>query len=106
KNINLIISDFSETLDKLNETKQNFDFVFIDGNHRYNATLDYFKKLKILTHSNSILVFDDIHWSSDMQQAWQTITADKSVTLSLDIFQFGIVFFKKELSKQHFVLRY
>ena len=106
ENIRLIISDFSETLSKLNETKQNFDFVFIDGNHRYDATLDYFEKLKTLTHNNSILVFDDIHWSNSMQQAWQTIIADKSVTLSLDIFQFGIVFFKKELSKQHFVLRY
>ena len=106
ENIRLIISDFSEALGKLNETKNKFDLVFIDGNHRYDATLDYFEKLKSLSHNNSILIFDDIHWSDGMHKAWQTIVTDKAVTLSLDIFQFGIVFFKKELSKQHFVLRY
>ncbi len=106
KNINLLVSDFSEALNKLSGQNEKFDLVFIDGNHRYNATVDYFERLKTLTHNNSILIFDDIHWSRGMQQAWQTIVADKSVTLSLDVFQFGIVFFKKELSKQHFILKY
>ncbi len=106
KNIHLLVSEFSKALNKLSNQKQKFDFVFIDGNHRYQATLDYFEKIKSLTHNDSILVFDDIHWSKGMENAWHEIIADKSVSLSLDIFQFGIVFFKKELSKQHFVLRY
>lgn len=106
KNIQFVVSEFSKALENLSTVNQKFDFVFIDGNHRYNATIEYFDKLKSLTHNDSILVFDDIHWSPGMNQAWQYIINDKTVTLSLDVFQFGIVFFKKELSKQHFVLRY
>jgi len=106
KNIRLIVSDFSKALKTLYSNNQYFDMVFIDGNHRYDATLEYFDYLKTLTHNESILVFDDIHWSKEMYHAWQKIISDKAVTLSLDVFQFGIVFFKKELSKQHFILRY
>lgn len=105
-NIHLLISEFSEALNNLIKQKEKFDMIFIDGNHRYEATLNYFEKIKLLSHNDTVLIFDDIHWSKGMQQAWQKIYTDNSVTLSLDIFQFGIVFFKKELSKQHFVLRY
>ncbi len=106
KNIHLLISEFSEALNDFINQKLNFDIVFIDGNHRYEATLNYFEKIKLLSHNDTVLIFDDIHWSKEMQQAWQEIYTDNSVTLSLDIFQFGILFFKKELSKQHFILRY
>ena len=53
-----------------------------------------------------ILIFDDIHWSEDMNEAWKIICSHKSVTLTLDLFQFGIVFLKKELSKQDFIISY
>jgi len=106
KNIHLIISEFSEALNSFSKQKEKFDLIFIDGNHRYEATLNYFEKIKLLSHKDTVLIFDDIHWSKEMQKAWQEIYTDDAVTLSLDVFQFGIVFFKKELSKQHFVLRY
>jgi len=106
KNIHLIISEFPEALNSFSKQKENFDLIFIDGNHRYEATLNYFEKIKLLSHNDTVLIFDDIHWSKEMQKAWQEIYTNDAVTLSLDVFQFGILFFKQELSKQHFVLRY
>ena len=67
----------------------------------------YFKELLAKTNNDSILVFDDIHWSSEMESAWETIKKDSAVTCSIDLFFIGIIFFRKEFKeKQHFVIRF
>ena len=71
------------------------DFAFLDGNHRYEATAAYFRQLLPFTHEHSVLVFDDIHWSSEMRSAWEVIRQDPAVTISIDLYQFGIVFFRQ-----------
>lgn len=105
-NISLVNEEFSSALDHFIETHQFFDLIFIDGNHQYDAVKHYFEVLKSLTDKNSIIIFDDIHWSSGMQRAWNEIINDDNVTMSIDLYQFGVVFFKNELSKQHFIIRY
>jgi predicted O-methyltransferase YrrM len=81
------------------------DFAFIDGNHRQEPTERYFKELLGKANNDSILVFDDIHWSAEMETAWETIKKDAAVTCSIDLFFIGIVFFRKEFKeKQHFVI--
>jgi predicted O-methyltransferase YrrM len=83
------------------------DFAFIDGNHRQEPTERYFKELLVKTNNDSTLVFDDIHWSSGMEEAWKVIKNHPSVTCSIDLFFIGIVFFRKEFKeKQHFVIRF
>jgi hypothetical protein len=41
-----------------------------------------------------------------MQKAWNEITEYEGVTVSIDLFRIGIVFLKKELSKQKFIIRF
>ncbi len=82
------------------------DFAFIDGNHTYDATVANFETLLSISHNETVFVFDDIHWSPGMQKAWDEITDHERVTVSIDLFRMGIVFLKKELSKQKFVIRY
>jgi predicted O-methyltransferase YrrM len=85
----------------------NIDMAFVDGNHRYEPTVRYFKELLPAMHEYSILIFDDIHWSKEMEQAWEEIKQDESVTLSIDLFFIGLIFFRKEQKiKQHFVIRF
>jgi hypothetical protein len=53
------------------------------------------------------MVFDDIHWSEGMERAWEEIKRDPAVTLTIDIFFVGLVFFRKmQLIPQHFTIRY
>ncbi|MBK8712969.1 MAG: class I SAM-dependent methyltransferase [Niastella sp.] len=107
QNIGLIAGDFKDSLPKLLAQLPSFDFAFIDGNHRKAPTLDYFKRFKEKRNDNSLLIFDDIHWSNEMEEAWQSIQQDAEVTLTIDLFYVGIVFFKKEFKvKQHFSLRF
>lgn len=81
------------------------DFVFFDGNHRYEPTLRYFEQCLAHRGDNSTFVFDDIHWSEDMERAWEVIKAHPDVTLTVDLFYFGLVFFRQKQPKQHFWLR-
>lgn len=82
------------------------DLVLFDGNHAYQPTLNYFWQLLPLAHPDTVFVFDDIHWSAGMEKAWHEIASHPQVTLSVDIFSMGMVFFRSGIEKQHFVLRF
>jgi predicted O-methyltransferase YrrM len=82
------------------------DFVFFDANHRLAPTLRYFTLCLTKAHTHSVFVFDDIYWSAEMAEAWRQIKAHPQVTLTIDLFRVGLVFFRKEQPKQHFKLRF
>jgi predicted O-methyltransferase YrrM len=107
KNVELIEGNFDDTLSPVVRGLSSIDFSFIDGNHREEPTERYFKEILAKTNNDSILVFDDIHWSSEMEAAWETIKKDAAVTCSIDLLFIGIIFFRKEFKeKQNFVIRF
>jgi len=106
KNIHQEIGNFDSVLDPIIDDMPKIDFAFIDGNHRKDPTIRYFESCLKKSHNETVLIFDDIHWSEEMNEAWKFIQSHPSVTLTLDLFQFGIVFFRKELSKQDFIISY
>jgi len=105
-NIEQHIGRFDLVLPDVVAQAKKLDFAFIDGNHTYEATLENFKMLLSIANNDTVFVFDDIHWSAGMQKAWNEISDYEGVTVSVDIFRFGIVFLRKELSKQKFVIRF
>ena len=98
--------DFSSTLSGVLQELKSVDLVYIDGNHRRQPTLNYFNEIRKYAHNDTIFILDDIHWSIEMEEAWKTIIADKDVHVSLDVFHFGLVFFRSQQEKEHFVLRW
>lgn len=107
KNIRLIEGNFDRTLSVWLETKPRVDFVLIDGNHQYTSTLNYFHRLLDHTHEYSILIVDDIHGSIEMEKAWNEIQQHPAVTLTINLFFIGLVFFRKEFKvKQHLAIRF
>lgn len=107
KNIQLVVGHFDETLLGVMNEACKIDFVFVDGNHAFEPTLRYFKTILPYTHTDTVMVFDDIHWSAEMEKAWDAIRNDSAVTLSIDLFFMGIVFFRSQQhEKQHFTIRY
>jgi predicted O-methyltransferase YrrM len=106
ENIEVVVGNLNETLsDKLNEITQ-LDFAFFDANHRYEPTVQYFEMCMEKANEESVFVFDDIHWSDEMHEAWQHISKHPDVMISIDLFFIGLVFFRKNQPKQHFILRY
>lgn len=105
-NIEQHIGRFDIILTDLVKQTGKLDFAFIDGNHTLKATLENFETLLSIANNDSVFVLDDIHWSAEMQNAWNQIAGHERVTVSIDIFRFGIIFLKKQLSKQKFVIRF
>ncbi|MEO6682105.1 MAG: class I SAM-dependent methyltransferase [Ginsengibacter sp.] len=106
-NIQLSLGSFEKTLPDLIQKITKADLLFIDGNHRKKATLEYFELFLSRNTNESIFIFDDIHWSKEMEEAWQIIQEHPAVTLSIDLFFIGIVFFNPQFKvKQHFTIRF
>lgn len=100
-NIKIVEGNFDDTLPHTLNKFSKIDFAFIDGNHRKEPTLNYFQQILLKITGDSILVFDDIHWSEEMEEAWEIIKAHSLVTLSIDLFFIGIVFFRNEQKKSN-----
>lgn len=100
----VVTGNFDETLQATLSRFPRLDYVYIDGNHRREPTLRYFEQCLPKLHNDAVVVFDDINWSADMEQAWREICAHPRVRVSIDLFHFGIVFFRGEQPKEHFVL--
>ena len=82
------------------------DLCFIDGNHRKAPTLHYFYQCLQHIDDDSVIILDDIHRSAEMVKAWNEIKANPSVTITIDLFQMGLVFFKKGLSNEDFIIHF
>ncbi|MEO8762437.1 MAG: class I SAM-dependent methyltransferase [Bacteroidia bacterium] len=106
KNIETINSSFDDAF-KDNLLNKKFDVVYIDGNHTYEATINYFNLLLKNANENSVLIFDDIYWTPQMTMAWEDIKKHAAITITIDLYKVGLVFFRKEnKQKEHFCLKY
>ena len=102
-NIEIQTGDFTDVIENLKNNT--YDLIFFDGNHQKEATLKYFETLLSTVQNDSVFIFDDINWSKDMTKAWETIKGHPQVTITIDTFYWGFVFFRKEQAKEHFTIR-
>ena len=106
ENIELHVGNFDLILPDIIAKQPSLDFVYIDGNHRKDATLNYFNWCLPKINEDSLLIFDDIYWSEGMKEAWVEIKNHPDVTLTVDLFWIGLVYFKKGQAKEHFKLKF
>lgn len=102
--VELIVGNISDTLPEYLDRIDFVDFAFIDANHTYDSTLNSLKSLLQKVRSGSIIAIGDIHWSVQMQSAWNEIIEFPEVRLSLDFYEVGILFFEFPGDKEHWVL--
>ena len=79
--------------------------VYFDGNHSKEATLSYVKMMLPTIHNDTVWIFDDIYWSPEMTQAWEKIKTMPEVSVTIDCYWLGLVFFRKEQAKEDFYAR-
>ncbi|HEY4110989.1 class I SAM-dependent methyltransferase [Puia sp.] len=103
----ILTGSFDEVLPSLLPALPPIDLAFIDGNHRHDPTLRYFEQLLRHASPSSVLIFDDIHWSAEMETAWNTIKKDPRVYLTVDLFFLGFVFRRDDFKvKQDFIIQF
>ncbi|MEL1241795.1 O-methyltransferase [Flavobacterium flavipallidum] len=104
-NVEWVTTVFNEYFQSCNLKSEIYNLIYFDGNHSKQATLDYFELLLPTITNDSVWIFDDIHWSAGMESAWETIKKHPKVSVTIDTFQWGLVFFRREQPKEHFIIR-
>ncbi len=105
-NVEVVLGNIDDSLIERIKTLPQIDFAYFDANHRYEPTIRYFEACLPLAHNDSLFIFDDIYWSEEMKKAWEEIKLHPDVSLTVDLFWIGLVFFRKEQPKEHFCLRF
>jgi predicted O-methyltransferase YrrM len=106
RNIRPVLGSFKTRLPEVLQSMERLDMVFLDGHHAKEPTLDYFAQCLAKAHNGTLIVLDDIHWSEGMEEAWEMIKSHPQVTVTIDLYDMGLVFLRREQAKEHFVLRY
>ena len=84
---------------------KNLDLVYLDGTCDKESTIENFNSLLKHSHNESVFIINNIYWSKEMTEAWNIIKKQKEITVSIDTFYWGFLFFRKEQPKQHFTIR-
>jgi len=86
-------------------TKELVDFFFLNQiSSKENLNNEFNACLKNI-HNNSIVIVNNIHLNHEMEKAWKSIKENSKVTVTIDIYHFGLVFFRKEQEKEDFIIR-
>ncbi|WP_297869876.1 class I SAM-dependent methyltransferase [uncultured Flavobacterium sp.] len=104
QNVEFVNTEFSSYFKVIHPSPITHHLIYFDGNHSKKATLAYFEALLPTISNESVWIFDDIHWSAEMEEAWEIIKNHPKVSVTIDTFQWGIVFFRAEQQKEHFII--
>jgi predicted O-methyltransferase YrrM len=104
KNTHFLLGNIKDLLPKHISQKDEVDFVLIDATHNYQGTVSYFNTLLPYLHQGSIVIIADIHWSGEMERAWSEIKKSQAISISIDLYECGILFFRKDLPKTNYIL--
>lgn len=105
-NVKCLKGNLDEILPELIKKLPKVNFALVDANHTYEATVNYFNILLSSIGEDSIIIIGDIYWSAGMTKAWKEICKHPKVTLSMDFWECGVLFFKRDLTKAHYILAY
>ncbi|MCI5083674.1 MAG: class I SAM-dependent methyltransferase [Saprospiraceae bacterium] len=103
--IQVFTGPFDEVLPILLPQMEQLDYLYMDGDHREGASMAYFEACLAKATDQSVFVIADIHWSAAMENAWSRMQEHPKVTLSIDTFNYGVLFFGQQFkTKEHYRL--
>ncbi|MFK7811994.1 MAG: hypothetical protein AB8B59_05835 [Maribacter sp.] len=77
-----------------------FDLIYLD--YPEENILNIYKDR---IHNDSMMLLENIHRNKDATKTWETLKQNLQVTVSIDMFHCGALFFRKEQEKEHFKIR-
>lgn len=105
-NIEIIEGNIDETLPHFLEKHPNIDVAYVDANHRFRPTIKYVERLMDCVSWKGLIILDDIYWSYQMTKAWRGLCDKQDVTVSIDLWQIGLLYFHTGQAKENFKLRF
>jgi predicted O-methyltransferase YrrM len=90
-NATVVNAMFDDALDSLlPQLTAPLDIVHIDGQHESVSTFHYLERVRPHLRKDSLVIFDDIHWSADMRQAWNDLKATDGFSHCIDVGRYGV----------------
>lgn len=105
-NIRMFTGSFDDLLPSIMNLPGTPGLIFIDGNHRKDPVINYFCRMREISGDKTVIILDDIHYSLEMEEAWEIIKHSEKVTMTIDIGRMGIVFFRKGMTHIDYKIRY
>jgi predicted O-methyltransferase YrrM len=105
-NIKILEGSFEEILPSFAKNPDTPGLVFIDGNHRKEPVIRYFNEIAAISGRDTVVIVDDINYSKEMAEAWNELKKHERVSVSIDVFRMGILFFREGISHNEYVIRY
>jgi hypothetical protein len=97
---------------RLGSPKASFDIdstsynsVFIHSDELATITNERLEQLLKTTENDSFWILENIHTNKAAEAFWSNLKSNPKVTVTIDTFHFGLVFFRKEQVEEHFILR-
>ncbi len=88
-------NNIQKNIKNLSDQKSNYNMIcWQNPSHNFN-----------IVDPNTIVIINNIRKSAQQFSRWNALKMDDSVTVSIDFFSQGVLFFRKEQEKQHFVIR-
>ena len=78
--------------------------IFINTDKGEEA-LTYFEQSLPKINANTMLIIDNIHANEGMKQAWAKLKANPHVTVTIDLFWIGLVYFRIGQVKENFIIK-
>jgi predicted O-methyltransferase YrrM len=103
--VNFVTAEISDFLKSQRLKYGDYNLIYFDGNHSKQAYLDCFELLLPTITNETVWIFDNIHQSKEMEDLWELIKKNPKVTVTIDTFQWGLVFFRSEQVKEDFIVR-
>lgn len=105
-NIRMMTGSFDDLLPSIKKIYGNPGLIFIDGNHRRDPVINYFCQMSEISGHQTVIIIDDIHYSKEMEEAWDIIKENEKVTMTVDIWRMGLVFFREGINHFDYIIRY
>jgi len=80
-----------------------YDMIFAEPSNLKNVEEFVLKHEKI--QNDSVVMMNSIHKSKAAELRWEQLKSNKKVTVTIDLFYCGLVFFRKEQVREHFKIR-
>jgi predicted O-methyltransferase YrrM len=105
-NVMVLEGPFDEILPGFASAGVKPGLVYIDGNHRKEPLIKYFNLMAEISDDKTVIIVDDINYSNEMTDAWNVIKLHEKVSVSVDIFRMGILFFREGINHNNYIIRY
>lgn len=105
QNIIVVNKLFSEAMSKIESGNEKIDLVFIDGDHKYESTKEYFNFF-LMRMKEGFIILDDINWSAGMRKVWNEIVEHNTSFVTFDLYKLGIVMMRESVTPGTYTLRF